>query len=244
MSEINSRIRKLLNTGFHWGQANEISKSPYAIVKNKFSYIVPALVTGSAATFAQSGTTVTVTSAGHNIPATVHDGAKVYVSSATSTGIAIPAGWYENFARTGTGTFTFTVPDGLSQTATGTITSNISETTVDDLTYLLRGGYLGNNGKLRFTGGISCNNSAGAKTLKIKLDTAVIGTVAITTAVFGDLAQDVVTNRGAQTRQMIKSTGAALTVDTTANKNVTVTLQCAAASDYVALETIIVEKLV
>lgn len=244
MSEVNSRIRKLLNTGFHWAQANEIAKSPHAVVKNKFSYIVPALLTGSAATFAQSGTTVTVTSAGHNIPATVHDGAKVYVSSATTTGIAIPAGWYSDFARTGTGTFTFSVPAEFSQTATGTITSNISETTVDELTYLVKGGYLGKNGKLRFTGGISCNNSAGAKTLKIKLDTSVIGTVAVTTAAFGDLATGLVYNRGAETRQMIKGDGTALSVDTTSDKNVTVTLQCAAASDYVALECVLVEQLV
>jgi hypothetical protein len=240
----NSIVKKFLKIGLPWAQAAELSKSAYYVVKNATGIIVPAHVTGSAATWSQTGTTVTVTSAAHTIPATVYDGYKVYLSSATTTGMPLAAGLYDNFARTGTGTYTFTVPATMAQTATGTVTTNITETVISDLTTLLPANAMGLTGRLRYTGATSNNNNAGTKTCKIKLDTQVIGTVATTTAVFGNLALDNFFNRGTAARNVIQSTGVATAVDTSTDLNITVTLQNSAADQFVALDSVLVELIV
>ena len=85
-----------------WTHAGQIE-----IFQRAKGWIVPSLASANAATYSQTGTTITVTSTGHNIPATNYDTKDVYLNMGTAaTGATIPPGWFSNFQRTGVNTFT------------------------------------------------------------------------------------------------------------------------------------------
>jgi len=245
----NSLVRKLLAVGFSWAQAAELSKGSQNIVKNSNGIIYIPNQTGNGATFAQAGNVVTVTTTAHNVPATVHDGFRIYSPGfATATvGALLPAGIYDNFARTGTTTYTFTVPAAYAvpTTQTGTMTTGVlTEIALDDLKYTVPAGALGTSRKIRVSGALACNNNAGAKVLAAKLDTATISTVSVTTAIFGELPRDVLYNNNNAARQNRQSTGTASTIDTSIAKDVTVNVTLAALQDYIAVQNIIVDLVV
>ena len=141
-------------------------------IDNNF-YILAGIPASSTA--AQSGTTtVTVTtSAAHNIPAATFNGGYVYYPGSTN----ITAGWYSNFQRTGTTTYTFTytvsqtVSDSINggsayintptQIAfqTGANTLNVSKLVN------IPAGALGKNGFAYIFGSVSAGTSANAKTI-------------------------------------------------------------------------------
>lgn len=245
----NSLVRKLMGIGFSWAQANELGKGAQHVVKNANGIIYIPNQTANGATFAQAGNVVTVTTTAHNVPATVHNGFRIYSPGfATATvGALLPAGIYDNFQRTGATTYTFEVPAAYAvpTTQTGTMTTGVlTEITLDDLTYTVPAGALGIAGKLRATAAIACNNSAGAKVLNIKLDTAVISTVSVTTAIFGEVPRDILYNNNNAARQNRQSTGTASTIDTAVAKNIVTTVTLAALQDYIAVQNVLVDMVV
>ena len=103
--------------------------------------IFPSLVNGSTAV--QSDSTVTVTATAHGIPATVHDGWKVWYPGSAN----IDAGWYSNFAYLSANTFSFTANDSKT-VASQSVNSGAAVTAyVEFYKLTLPGGTLGKNGR-------------------------------------------------------------------------------------------------
>ncbi len=213
-------------------------------------WIVPSLITGNAATYSQTLTTITVTSTAHNIPATVHNGKNVYLAMGTAaTGATIPAGWFTNFTYVDANTFTCT--STVSQTGTGAVNTNIAQTTVTDLSISVPGGMIGANGSLRMYGIFSYNNNANSKTLRSIYGGTIWSSmqVSATVSAFFD---KVFYNRGVENKQVSPTAGAYgvgsnsgavnyTAIDSSAAQTMTHTLQCAVASDYIALELMVIE---
>lgn len=132
---------------------------------NLFSkYIV---IGGSGATWTQSGTTITVTWTGHDIPADFANGANVYLTQGTlSTGSNIASAWYTNLTVVNANTFTCT--SSVSSSGTGSLGSNTAQTFLPDVfTYpdsLVRRGTMFTPTCLSYG-----KSSASSKTVKIQI---------------------------------------------------------------------------
>lgn len=223
-----------------------VHESPIILQQATKGWIVPSLADANAATYSQAGTVITVTSVGHNIPATVHDGKDVYLAIASGDAAA---GWFTNFTRTGVDTFT--CESSISQTTSGTVNTNTAETTVSGVAFTILGGLMGDSGTLEVVAQFSCKASAVAKNMRWKFDgvTAIQGTTISTTNDF-ELAK-LIKNRNNSAQQIIRHalTGAYSahtanaitysTVDTSLNVDTNATLQVAAANDSISLESII-----
>lgn len=213
-------------------------------------YILPALITGNAATYSQTLTTVTVTSTGHNVPATIHNGRNVYLAIGTvSTGVAptgYTTGWFSNFTYVDANTFTCTATN--SQSGTGAVNTTITAITLP-LSGTLSAGALGLDGSLNLEAFISYNNSAGAKTFRClfggSIWTAISGTTSLSSYI-----RRAIRNRGNASKQVSPalalftggssgSSNSYFTVNTAADVAITHTLQSAVASDYVALDALL-----
>jgi len=131
---------------------------PIALQLNGTPQIVPSLAAANAATYSQTGTTITVTSVGHNLPATDLEGGNVYL--VIGSGLAT-TGWYTNFSRTGVDTFTCT--SSVSQTTSGTVNTNNAITTITPLDYTLKGGLMGLNGIIEEITGVQVSGGANNK---------------------------------------------------------------------------------
>ena len=232
ISDVGEYGAEFVSNGTVWAHTGEIE-----IIQKAKGWIVPSLAAANAATYSQSGTTITVTSTGHNIPATAYNSKDVYLNVGTAaTGATIPPGWFSNFQRTGADTFTCV--STVSQTGTGTVNTNIAEITVGDLTSSVPGGLLGLNGKLMFSLLSSNNNSAGAKTARFNFNGTPLDYIN-TTATISNLATDPVPimNRNNQASQVLGYNGVStiLAVDTSVDITCNFSLTCAAASDYIAI---------
>jgi hypothetical protein len=219
-------------------------RSPIIILNSNKGWIVPGLITGNAATYSQTGTTITVTSTGHLIPATIHNGKDVYL--VIGSGLAT-TGWFTNFTYVDANSFTCT--SSVSQSTSGAVNTNLSQITVSALTVTIPANILGLNGSIRTSAIFSCNNSAGAKTLRVLLANSAYITDQATTAISFAAVGRVLSNINNTQKQVSHnqgSTGAGsstlavvnLAVDTTTAQDLTVKLQVAVASDYIALESI------
>ena len=104
----------------------------YVQIYNNNLYSKYIVIGGSGATWAQSGTTITVTWTGHNIPADFANGANVYLTQGTlSTGSNIASAWYTNLTVVDANTFTCT--SSVSQSGTGSLGSNTAQTFLPDV---------------------------------------------------------------------------------------------------------------
>jgi hypothetical protein len=140
---------------------------------NNKGWIVPSMLAANAATYSQSGTTLTVTATAHTLIAALN-GADIYLVIGTvSTGVAPTApvytGWFTNFTYVDANTFTCTA--GNSQTGTGAVNTNLAETTITELTYTLKGGLLGLNGGLACWQATAASSEASTKSAKFYLHT-------------------------------------------------------------------------
>lgn len=223
--------------GTNWLPSGAIS-----LAKKGAGWLVPSLIAANAATYTQSGTTITVTSALHNIPATTYNGYNVYLDFSSG---AATDGWYSNFQRVDANTFTCT--SSTSQTTSGGLNTNTSEITLTDLTTAIIGGSLGPNGLLRGNLLTSYLANTNSKTLKVKLGGSNIylqnhnsasGTGAVNQFVMG--------NRNSASAQSSSSAGTPnnatqtsrlnTTIDTSVNSSLTVTVTVGTASDFFAVD--------
>jgi hypothetical protein len=226
-----------------------VHDSPIILQQASKGWIVPSLAAANAATYEQTGTTITVTSAGHNIPATVHNGKDVYLAIASGDAVA---GWYSNF--TSTGVDTFTCESTVSQTTSGTVNTNTAETTVSDLTKNILGGLMGANGSLQYTVHSSVNVSGNLKILRVKFGNNEImrsSTLSSTSDIHNSQfivninpSKQVFRNRLVHAYEgvAISSTPAQyLSVDTDTDVVSSITLQSTAANEFMAIEAYLLE---
>lgn len=147
-----------------------VRESLITLYNTYLGIIFPSLAAANAATYSQSGATVTVNCAGHNIPATVHNGKSVYLTpGAPSTGAQLPTGLYTNFTYVDANTFTCTA--SASQTGTGPLNTQTSAITVTGFSVTVLGGLLGLNGFVDVYNFSMCNASAGTKRISFLYDT-------------------------------------------------------------------------
>lgn len=137
--------------------------------------------------------------------------------------------------------FVTTGPGAYTQTTGADITAHA---------FLLPAGSQGNNGTLRIEPSFSSNNSAGSKTISVKVGAASAWVRSRTTTT-GDQPLIALTNRGRQDRQIYaysgnstystaSSAGAAFAIDFSADQTITSTLQLAVATDYVVCDSFII----
>lgn len=230
---------------------NSSGPNQFVLLDDATGYVVPALVAANAASYSQTGTVLTVTSTAHNMTAT-QNGKNVYLANATiSTGVA-PVGysgnWFSGFTYINANSFSCTCTN--SQSATGTILTNIASTALP-ITAILPAGSLGLNGLLEYELLTVNNNSAGAKSAGVTINGTGITATASTT------------NTNSYVRKAMKLTGSltakhlsppqsvfgptattvatlnqshALNVDAT----IGLTLSSAAASDWNSFESILI----
>lgn len=214
----------------------------FTLLNKGKGWIVPSLAAANAATYSQTGTTLTVTSTGHNIPATTYNGYSVYL--AIGSGLAT-AGWYSNLQRTGVDTFTCV--STVSQTTSGIVNTNIAATVVTEATVTLPGTVMGPSGNVvfdaMFTGFISGN----PKTPTIKVGAAAIMTLGNATT--PNMVQGVrfknKNNAGVNVSSswLGYSTNSNVplvytAINTDVDQSLTVSLNSAAANDWHCLETV------
>lgn len=124
-------------------------------------YLFASLVSG--ATYAQTGTTVTVTATGHGLPNN-KNGYRIYWPASA----AIAAGWYENFQYVDANTYTFANPAPQTIPAGSAITGTLPITTLTQgPVAVLPGGSVGPTGCLLARIARSGDATAGTKALRM-----------------------------------------------------------------------------
>lgn len=206
------------------------------------AYMVPSLAAANAATYTQSGTTITVTSTSHTLT-NARDGADVYL--AIADGLAT-AGWYSNFTYVNANSFTCT--STISQTTSGTVNSNTSATTITPLSYVLPGGSMGPNGVLEVWTLVSMTGSTNTKTINSLLGSSNIKNIAHAGSVVGSSERRLVSNRNNQAKQALTNVNiyeaiggttsamTTLTIDTAVNQTISHKLTVAAANEFACME--------
>jgi hypothetical protein len=230
VSDIGEYGAEYISNGTSWTHNGEIE-----IIQKAKGWIVPSLAAADAATYSQTGTVITVTSIGHNIPATSYDTKDVYLNMGTAaTGATIPPGWFSNFQRTGADTFTCV--STVSQTGTGAVNTNLNVTIIPDLASTMLGGSLGLNGVLKYSLLGSNNNSAGTKTTTFNYGAFAYGTQN-TTGTLTSLVDIIIANRNSNTSKVtnIGTSIFVFDVDTSINQACTFSLDLSAANDYAAI---------
>jgi hypothetical protein len=225
-----------------------VHESPIIYQQAAKGWLVPSLAAANAATYSQTGTTITVTSVGHNIPATAHDGKDVYLAIASGDAAA---GWYSNFTRTGVDTFTR--ESSVSQSASGIVNTNTAETIVTPVTKTVLGGLMGANGSLMGSAHVAQPTSANFKRVRWKFDGSTVLEAASSTTSFDNNLAKSIRNRNSESKQVFRNaaTGDFLgnvavgtgysTVNTASDVQSSVTLQVPVANEFIALEAFMLE---
>jgi hypothetical protein len=219
-----------ISNGVTWTHSGGIE-----IIQKAKGWLLPSLSAADAATYSQSGTLITVTSVGHNIPATNYDTKDVYLNIGTAaTGATIPPGWFSSFQRTGADTFTCV--STVSQTGTGAVNTNISVTPVNELSSTIIGGVLRSNGVTDFSFTSSNNNSAGVKSVLFWFGIDQLSFDNTTTIVLPS-SHNLISNRNNEAKQVFSFGGniAVGTQNTAVDIPCIFSLQCAQQNDYVAI---------
>lgn len=200
--------------------------------------IFPSLANSSTAV--QSGSTVTVTcGAAHGVPATVHDGWKVWYPGSPN----IPAGWYSDFLYLGSNTFSFTAADSKTVASESVNAGSWVNAYVEFYRTMIPGSVMGKNGRITcrvFRGGDATANN---KTLRINFGGVVISTHSSTTAP-NVIYKYSLFNHNSETKQRAMNnpetaaSGSAnnvSTVDTTQEQAYSLTMALSSAGQYAAI---------
>jgi hypothetical protein len=218
--------------GTKWSYAGSIE-----VIQKGKGWIVPALAPSDTATYSQTGNIITVTSAGHNIPATTYDSKDVYLEMGTAaTGATIPPGWFSNFQRVTLNEFTCV--SAVSQTGTGTVKTNLAVTPIPETISTIPGGVLGLNGALLYSFLSSNNNSAGTKYVSFNF-----GAESVAHGTAFDIVKEVheatISNRNNEASQALadNATPRVTSVNTATDMTCSFSLQCLTGADYVAVHS-------
>lgn len=223
--------------------------NPKIVLQKNTGWLVPSLITGNAATYSQTGTTVTVTSTGHNIPATIYNGRSVYL--VIGSGLAV-TGWFTNFQRVDANSFTCV--STVSQSTSGAVNTNLAETTITDLTVTLPGGSLGLNGVLRDSFKAVVFNSANNKTISKKYGgssycsfilTTTTATYPVVTlenknSLSSQIGATISTDRSFSTL----GTFSQLAINSAVDQSLITTVQCSTASEWICIESDLITSFV
>jgi len=117
------------------------------------------LVGGNGGAYSQTGTTITVTLTGHGIPSDLN-GSKCHLTIGTGSALT---GWFSNFTYVDANTFTVT--SGVSQTTSGNLAANTSNTTIP-WTYTFPDGLIKQKDSIALTGYNRAKATAGTKTIR------------------------------------------------------------------------------
>lgn len=135
-----------------------------AVFPNFAPRLLASLVSSSTASCTSE--VVTVTAAAHGITATIYDGVMFYYPGSPS----LAAGWYSNFARTGTDTLTFSAP-GIANFTSESVNSGAAfttEVTFQEITLPPNTLEVGSCLNVRLFR--ASNNVAGTKTTRFKIN--------------------------------------------------------------------------
>jgi hypothetical protein len=230
ISDVGEYGAEFVSNGSTWSHIGTIE-----IIQKGKGWLVPSLAAANAATYSQSGTTITVTSTGHNIPDLKYNTKDVYLNMGTAaTGATIPPGWFSNFTYISANSFTCI--STVSQTGTGAVNTNLAEITPADITAIINGNLLGLDGKTIFSYLASTTGSASAKRLKMKFGTTAIihnqGGVSVAEVINYPIA-----NRHNANSQVYNFGGFPVVIaeDTTADITCSFSMQCDVANDYSAI---------
>ena len=237
-----------LKCNFYSDGTKWIAASPSTLINQATGWIVPSLAASNAATYTQTGTTISVNNGtAHNIPNT-ENGSSIYL--VIGSGLAT-SGWFTNFTYVDANNFTCT--STVSQSTSGTVNSNTAETTITPLSVTVPGGLLGVNGKVLTDFLSTHSNTAANKNYKIKVSgNNILSTIASTNTAFRMLNEFF--NRNATNSQISSATmplnsvtasnGLAYTsIDTTISQLYSITLQCTSANDYCCISSVLVQVL-
>lgn len=220
--------------------------APIILHNTYYGLVFASMAAANAATYSQSGTTVTVTCTGHNIPASLHNGKSIYLVPGTPvTGSQLATGFYTNFTYVDANTFTCT--STVSQTGTGAINTNTSASPVG-ITIPIPGGLLGPNGWIDVYTLHQCNASAGTKRMPISYGSFSFKNISPISTTLTLQMINRMQNVNNTAKQVCFSTivpaytGASVgnpargTEDTTVTQNITATCTLSSPLDYVSLD--------
>lgn len=201
----------------------------------------PRIIVGlSGATYSQTGTAVTVTWTSHGMTSALN-GSDVYLVQSTGS---LTTGWFTNFTYVDANSFTCT--SSVSQSTSGNLGTNTSETTISS--YTMAADRLGINGTARVLGSTNCSTAGGnTKRISLYLSSTELGYVNPTSLAGGGIAFGF-SNQGSAAVQCgqqamgqwgpgASAAAASGTVDTTVSQTIAIKGKLANAADYLALMT-------
>lgn len=225
-----------------------VHESPIIHQSDSSGWINPSLAAANAATYSQTGTTITVTSTGHAIPATAHNGKMVFLNIATGAALA---GWYSNFQQTGADTFTCV--SSVSQSTNGVINTNTALRQFP-LDKTIPGGVIGPNGSIRIEIVERWTNSVNNKSIQAKIGGSNYFSLNNTTNVAATIFRSL-RNKNSESAQImgaglisltiggVSGSSVELSIDTSVDFTHTMSSTLAAANEFQAIESIQIELL-
>lgn len=212
---------------------------PVTLFQDGTGWIVPSMLAANASTFSQTGVTVTVTSAAHGFTAADHNGRKIYLILA---GVGT---WCSNFTYVSSSSFTCTSP--TSQTTSGAITTNLSETIITDTVKTINGGLLGNSGILQLQTAVQNNNSANNKRLRAYIGASMFIDALVSTTTISPIFKTVrntafnkqTATPATQVFDAATTSIAQYSIDTSANFDFKMAISIGSANDYAYFNNIL-----
>lgn len=190
----------------------------------QFATYAYLLVAGNGGTYAQAGTTITVTLTAHGISSDLN-GSNCHLT--IGTGLAL-TGWFTNFAYVDANTFTVT--SSVSQSTSGNLAANISNTRIP-WTYTFQSGLIKKKDSIALAGYNRAKATAGTKTIRYNYSGVQRAASSITNS-------DVFTASGPPSQIFVggdnlflTTGGATLVTDT--DRTYSVDLQCSTNTDWV-----------
>ncbi|MDD3644339.1 MAG: hypothetical protein PHR19_02305 [Bacteroidales bacterium] len=232
VSDVGEYGATFISNGTSWRPDSDIE-----IIQKGKGWIVPSMAPADSSTYSQTGTLITITSAGHNIPAIKYDSKNVYIDfGAPTTGSQLTSGWYSNFNRITINTFSCV--SAISQSGTGVVKTNNAATVIPDTVSTIPGGILGLNGCIFYSALSSHNNSAGVKNVIFNFngETITYGNAFDEVRI---IQEDIISNRNNLASQALAENGIPIVTSVNTANDVTCSfsLQCATTSDFVAIHS-------
>lgn len=226
--------------------------TPVTLYNSYLGIIFPSLQTGNGGSYSQSGTTITVTSTAHLIPATVHNGKKVYFDpGVAATGATITQRLFDNFTYVDANTFTCTASNSQTGTGSGVVTQT-SAITVPDFSVTVPANLLGLNGYIDVYNMSLCNASAGTKRISFSLSTLSFKNPSPASTTVAVQENHRIQNQNSLAKQIAigvgtvgnvgNSTVAPVlgTVNTAVDQSITATVTLNTASEFITLEHVVI----